>query len=139
MKTLTKGKTKKIFIETKTTNITDIKAKIFNLEDNSVLFESIPLTEIEDTCTYFFELKLDIVGYFLLEVSSETTSEYKIRKVIRVTENDLLEEVVKTRKLQTNKAVVSSDNKTVNIYDDDGTAIIHSFDISADKLSRTPK
>ena len=88
---------------------------------------------------YFFELKIDIVGYFLLEVSSETTSEYKIRKVIRVTENDLLEEVVKTRKLQTNKAIVSSDNKTVNIYDDDGTAIIHSFDISADKLSRTPK
>ena len=139
MKTLIKGKNKKIFVETKTTNITDMQAKVFNLEDNSVMFESIPLIEIEDTCTYSFELKLDIVGYFLLEVSSALTSEYKIRKIIRVIENDLLEEVVKTRKLQTNKAVVSSDNKTVNIYDDDGISIIHSFDISADKLSRTPK
>ena len=140
MKTLVKGVNKKIFIETKYLNITDMKVNVFNLDDNSKLISDLLLEEISGTGTYFFDLKIDVNGYYLIEISSETISSInKLRKVIRVINNDLLEEVVKSRKMQTNKAVISEDNKTVNIFDDDGITIIHSFDISEDKFTRTPK
>ena len=140
MKTLVKGVNKKIFIETKHLNILDMKVNVFNLDNNSKLISDLLLEEILGTGTYFFDLKIDVNGYYLIEISSETISSInKLRKVIRVIDNDLLEEVVKSRKMQTNKAVISEDNKTVNIFDDDGTTIIHSFDISEDKFTRTPK
>lgn len=48
------------------------------------------------------------------------------------------EESTKSRKMQTNKAIVSGDGRTVSIYDDNGTTLLHTFDVSADKLTRTP-
>ncbi|MFU8773576.1 MAG: hypothetical protein ACNA8H_14310, partial [Anaerolineales bacterium] len=47
-------------------------------------------------------------------------------------------EVQKARKLQSNKAVISPDDRLVTIYDDDGTTILHQFDVSADKRVRVP-
>ena len=140
MENLVKGINKKIFIETKHLNITDMKVNVFNLDDNSKLVSDLLLEEIQGTGTYFFNLKININGYYLIEISSETISPVnKIRKLIRVINNDILEEVIKARKMQTNKAEISQDNKTVNIFDDDGITIIHSFDISEDKFTRTPK
>ena len=47
-------------------------------------------------------------------------------------------EAIKSRKLQSNKAVISTDDRLVTIYDDDGTTILHQFDVSADKRVRVP-
>lgn len=47
-------------------------------------------------------------------------------------------ESTKGRKMQTNKAIISGDERTVHIYDDDGSTLLHTFDISADKLTRVP-
>jgi hypothetical protein len=47
-------------------------------------------------------------------------------------------DAAKARKALTNRAVVSGDRRTVTIYDDDGTTPLFQFDVSADKLSRTP-
>ncbi len=47
-------------------------------------------------------------------------------------------EANKARKMLTNKAVISVDKAHVTVYDDDGTTVLHEFDISADKLTRTP-
>ena len=44
-----------------------------------------------------------------------------------------------TRKHAVNKAVVSGDERTVTIYDDDGTTVLYEFDVSFDKKVRTPK
>jgi hypothetical protein len=44
-----------------------------------------------------------------------------------------------TRKQIANKAVISADDLTVTIYDDDGTTPLYLFDISADKRTRTPQ
>jgi hypothetical protein len=48
-------------------------------------------------------------------------------------------ESAKGRKMQTNKAIISGDETTVSIYDDDGTTLLHTFDVSADKKIRTPQ
>jgi len=45
-------------------------------------------------------------------------------------------EATKGRKMQTNKAVVSGDGRSVIIYEDDGITPLWLFDISADKLTR---
>jgi hypothetical protein len=42
------------------------------------------------------------------------------------------------RKLQSNKAVISGDGLSVSIYDDDGSTLLHTFTVSADKNTRTP-
>jgi hypothetical protein len=47
-------------------------------------------------------------------------------------------DITKGRKMQTNKAIISGDGRTVSIYDDDGYTLLHTFDISPDKLSRVP-
>ena len=47
-------------------------------------------------------------------------------------------ESTKGRKMQTNKAIISGDEQTVHIYDDDGTTLLHTFDVSADKKTRAP-
>lgn len=43
------------------------------------------------------------------------------------------------RQMQTNKAVISNDERNVYIYADDGQTLLHSFDVSADKLTREPQ
>lgn len=48
-------------------------------------------------------------------------------------------EASKGRKMQTNKAVISGDGRSVSIYDDDGMSLLASFDIAADRLTRTPQ
>lgn len=48
-------------------------------------------------------------------------------------------ESAKGRKMQTNKAIVSGDEQTVSIYDDDGTTLLHTFAVSADKKVREPQ
>lgn len=48
------------------------------------------------------------------------------------------DESTKSRKMQTNKAIISGDGLTVDIYDDDGMTKLHTFDVTADKLQRTP-
>ena len=143
MDTLIKNITKKIFLETKFSNINDIKLNVFNLSSNTLVLENLQLTEVTNTGTYFVDLTINEVGYFLLEFSSATISENKIKKVINVVEEDIIKTIKEdsslSRKLQSNKAVVSEDNKTVQIFDDDGITVLHSFDISDDKLTRTPK
>jgi hypothetical protein len=47
-------------------------------------------------------------------------------------------DLIEVRKHTTNKAIVSVDGLTVDIYDDDGVTIIHTFNISADKNERIP-
>lgn len=42
------------------------------------------------------------------------------------------------RKIQTNKAVISADGRTVTIYDDDNTTALWTYNVSADRLQRTP-
>jgi len=42
------------------------------------------------------------------------------------------------RKMQTNKAVISSDGTTVTLYDDDGMTPLETFIISEDSRTRTP-
>jgi hypothetical protein len=42
------------------------------------------------------------------------------------------------RKLSSNKALISPDGRLVTIYDDDGVTILTQYQISADKLTRTP-
>lgn len=44
----------------------------------------------------------------------------------------------KSRKMQTNKAVMSSNGTSVLIYDDDGTTLLHEFEITTNRLVRTP-
>ena len=48
------------------------------------------------------------------------------------------EGVEKVRKLTTNRAVVSGDNQTVTIYEDDDSTPAFSFTITADLRDRTP-
>lgn len=43
------------------------------------------------------------------------------------------------RKLDSNKAIVSLDDLTVTVYDDDGVSVLYVFDISADKRQRIPQ
>jgi hypothetical protein len=43
------------------------------------------------------------------------------------------------RKMQTNKAIISGDGRSVSIYDDDGMTLLQTFTISNDKLTRTPQ
>jgi len=47
-------------------------------------------------------------------------------------------ESTKSRKMQTNKAVMSSNGTSVRIYDDDGTTLLHEFEITDNRLVRTP-
>ena len=47
-------------------------------------------------------------------------------------------EASKGRKMQTNKAIISGDGRTVSLYDDDGQSLLHTFAVSADKLQRSP-
>ncbi len=47
-------------------------------------------------------------------------------------------DAAKSRKHQTNRAVISTNDRLVTIYDDDGTTILHQFDRSSDLRSRTP-
>jgi len=47
-------------------------------------------------------------------------------------------EAAKSRKMQTNKAIVSSDGLSVSLYEDDGATLLHTFTVSADKNTRTP-
>jgi len=44
----------------------------------------------------------------------------------------------KGRKMQTNKAIISGDEQSVSIYDDDGNTLLHQFSVSVDKKTRTP-
>lgn len=48
-------------------------------------------------------------------------------------------ESTKGRQMQTNKAIISGDEQTVSIYDDDGTSLLHTFSVSSDKKTRTPQ
>lgn len=48
-------------------------------------------------------------------------------------------ESTKARKMQTNRAIISGDEQAVSIYDDDGSTLLHVFDVSADKKERTPQ
>lgn len=48
-------------------------------------------------------------------------------------------ESTKGRKMQTNKAIISGDGQTVSIYDDDGTSLLHVFQISSDQKQRIPQ
>lgn len=50
----------------------------------------------------------------------------------------ILTSVEKIRKVSSNKVVVSLDELTVDVYEDNGSTIAFSFSISADKLTRTP-
>lgn len=45
-------------------------------------------------------------------------------------------ELLKARRMQTNKAVISGD--TVSIYADDDVTLLHQFSVSADKNTRVP-
>jgi hypothetical protein len=47
-------------------------------------------------------------------------------------------EAKRARQMQTNKAVVSSDLRTVTVYDDDGVTPMMVFNVSSDQLIRTP-
>ena len=47
-------------------------------------------------------------------------------------------QATKARKMQTNKAIISSDGLSVSIYEDDGATLLQSFTISQDKNTRTP-
>ncbi len=47
-------------------------------------------------------------------------------------------EAAKGRKMQTNKAIISGDGRSVSIYEDDGTTLLHSFTVSEDQKIRTP-
>lgn len=47
-------------------------------------------------------------------------------------------QATKARKMQTNKAIISSDGLSVSIYEDDGATLLHTFSISQDKNTRTP-
>lgn len=49
------------------------------------------------------------------------------------------DEAKKVRKFASNRAVISSDRRTVTIYDDDGGTVLHVFDISTNQLERTPQ
>ncbi len=49
-----------------------------------------------------------------------------------------IEDVILSRKMQTNKAIIAGDRSTVDVYDDNNTTPIHHFDVSSDKLTRTP-
>jgi len=49
------------------------------------------------------------------------------------------EEAEISRKLSTNKAVISPDDLLVTVYDDDGTTVLYQFDISSDKRVRIPR
>lgn len=48
-------------------------------------------------------------------------------------------EAKKARQLQSNKAVISNEEKLVTIYDDDGTTILHQFDVTTDRYVRAPR
>ena len=52
---------------------------------------------------------------------------------------ELLTDVSNVRKHHTNKAVISSDEQLITIYDDDGSTILHQFDLTTDKLIRIPR
>jgi len=56
----------------------------------------------------------------------------------KATLTQILAEAKKARQMAANKAVVASDGSAVTIYDDDGTTVLHRFDISSDKLQRVP-
>jgi len=47
--------------------------------------------------------------------------------------------VIETRKMTTNKAVISPDDLLTTVYDDDKVTVLKRFDISADKRTRDPQ
>jgi hypothetical protein len=51
----------------------------------------------------------------------------------------LIADAETVRKHTTNKAIITSNGTLVTVYDDDGISILHQFDVTSDKLSRTPR
>lgn len=122
--------------------ISDMRIRIIDLKNNAII-DDILLTEIISTGVYIAIINIDILGTYLLEAYSNSISTKKtINRVIEVVEYDpvlrIEQETVITRKLQSNKAVISQDGLKVTIYDDDGVTTLKEYDISPDKLIRTP-
>ena len=81
-------------------------------------------------------------GVQVLLVQSAASTVVVTSDGLNATQAALLEtaalESIKARQMQTNKAIISGDGRTVSIYSDDGVTLLHTFDVSADKLTRTP-
>ncbi|MCK4620734.1 MAG: hypothetical protein KAT62_00825 [Desulfuromonadales bacterium] len=82
-------------------------------------------------------------GVQILLVQSAASTVVVTSDGLNAAESALLQtaatESTKARKMQTNKAIISGDGRTVSIYDDDGMTLLHVFDISADKKTRDPQ
>lgn len=142
---IVKGIDKPIFINTggRYVGIQDMFLRVIDLKDNSVVVNDVQLKEVLSTGVYSAVINITEVGtYFLQAYSNTISSSTTINKIIEVVAYDSLSkiesEAALSRKLQSNKAVVSADGLSVNIYDDDGITILKSYNISSDKRTRTP-
>ena len=97
------------------------------------------------------EVSIDISSGVLYIDNSCTAGEITVRGTGVLVDNSGANCIVKseglinpytieeTKKYLANKAIISSDDRTVTIYDDDGVTPIKIFDISIDKRQRIPR
>ena len=142
MDSIIKSEVKRIFINTFYKNISDMFLKITDLSTNTIIEEGVVCKEINPGI-YYCDIKIDETGYYFLEVNSNTISKTEnIKIVIKVVPYDKIKKIEevsdKSRKMQTNKAVISDDGLLVTIYDDDGITVLHTFNVSSNQKIREP-
>lgn len=83
--------------------------------------------------------KPDIVVPTVAQITTGVWSDTAATQLATKTTADItLSKVERNLKLDQNKAVISADGLVVTIYDDNGTTPLQVFNISSDKLTRTP-
>ena len=142
MNKIINGEEKRIFVNTtKFKGITDMFLKIISLPTGNTIIDKKLFTEI-NSGVYYCDIIINENGYYLLEVISENISTESLKNVIEVVPYDKINKIEevsdKTRKMSTNKAVISDDGLLVTIYDDDGETVLHKFNVSVNQKIREP-
>lgn len=91
---------------------------------------------VEDTVDDIATLSAGLQAQVIAALNTQGYS--AARAVLLDNLSTILTSVEKNRKVLSNKVVVSLDELTVTVYEDNGTTVAFQFAISADKLTRTP-
>lgn len=110
------------------------------IEDN--LGVLLPLVEYPDSdpveSRYAATIELPQLYDIILEYVEMPVGNVIGEESINKRETEIIDLVTLIRKIQTNKAWMSADSRSVFIFDDNGADVISAFTISVDGKSRTP-
>lgn len=115
-----------------------IEGSLFGESSEAPLLENLPAQQTDLIITRSTQVTaIDLGGS--IEVPSAAEVANAVWQKLLSSSNTAEEELLKTRKLQSNKAVISNNGLLVTVYNDDGITPLHVFDISADKTVRIPQ